>query len=179
MLEAMLGLDKKNQLFGSGVLLAAVILTFVGMCLVAVASINPIWHSDFMPLWHASFWPGVAMLLLACGAMMAHGKGARLTLSMIVFLLGLWLVLNVALHINAPELPELDIGGLLSGDVEMNETLTDTMLQLTTAGGVVGAFGGLVGIFGALKYSGAGTQTADSGTDTEIADSGAGTEIAE
>ena len=171
MLEAMLGPEKKNQLFGNGVLLAAVILAFVGMCLAVVASIHPIVHSIF--------WPAIAMLFIASGALIAHGKGVRLTLSMIVFLLGLWVVLNVVLGINVPEVPEMDMGGLLTGGVEMTEMMTDTMLQLMTAGGVVGAAGGLVGIFGALKYSGTGTQVADSGADTEIADVGADTQVAE
>jgi len=144
MLESMLGPDKKKQLFGNGVLLAAVILAFVGMCLIVVASINPIVHSNL--------WPGIAMLFIASGALIAHGKGARLTLSMIVLLLGLWVVLNVVLGINVPEVLELDIGGLLGGDVEMSEAMTESMLQLTTTGGVIGAFGGLVGIYGALKF---------------------------
>ena len=171
MLEAMLGPEKKNQLFGNGVLLAAVILAFVGMCLAVVASIHPIVHSIF--------WPAIAMLFIASGALIAHGKGVRLTLSIIVFLLGLWLVLNVALHINVPEVPELDMSGLLTGGVEMTEMMTDTMLQLMTGGGAIGALAGLAGIFGALKYSGTGTQIADSGVATEIAESGADTQIAE
>ncbi len=170
MLEAMLGPDKK-KLLGNGVLLAAVILAFVGMCLAAVASINPMVHSIF--------WPAVAMLFIASGALIASGKGVRLTLSMILFLLGLWMVLNVALHINVPEVPELDMSGLLTGGVEMTEMMTDTMLQLMTAGGVVGAAGGLVAIYGSLKFSGTGTQIADSGAGTEIADSGAGAQETE
>jgi hypothetical protein len=110
------------------------------------------------------------MLFIASGALIAHGKGVRLTLSMIVFLLGLWVVLNVVLGINVPEVPELDMGGLLTGGVEMTEMMTDTMLQLMTAGGGIGAVGGLVGIYGALKFSGAGTAIADSGADTQIAE---------
>jgi hypothetical protein len=171
MLESMLGPDKKNQLFGNGVLLAAVILAFVGMCLAVVASIHPIVHSIF--------WPGIAMLFIASGALIAHGKGIRLTLSMSVLLLGLWIVLNVALGINVPEVPEMDMGELLTGGVEMTEMMTDTMLQLMTAGGVVGAVGGLVGIYGSLKFSGAGTQVAESGADTQTADSGADTQTAD
>jgi hypothetical protein len=171
MLEAMLGADKRNQLMGWGVFLAGVVLAFVGMCLIVVASINPIVHSVF--------WPGIAILLIATAALMAHRKAVRLTLSIVVFLLGLWVVLNVMLGINVPEVPELDMGGLLTGGVEMTEMMTDTMLQLMTAGGAIGALGGLAGMFGALKYSGTGTQIADSGVGTEIADSGAGTQETE
>lgn len=144
MLESMLGPDKKKQLMGNGVFLAAVILAFVGMCLAVVGSIHPIVHSIL--------WPAVAMLFIASGALIAHRKGVRLTLSMIVLLLGLWVVLNVVLGINVPEVPEMDMGELLSGGVEMTEMMTDTMLQLMTAGGGIGAFGGLVGLYGALKF---------------------------
>jgi len=169
MLEAMLGADKKKQLMGSGVFLAAVILAFIGMVLIVVASVNPIWNPNF--------WPGVAMLLLASGTMMVQRKSIRLTLSAIVLLLGLWVVLNVVLGINVPEAAEL--GDLMSGDADITDMMTPTMLQLVTAGGAIGAFGGLVGIFGALKYSGTGTQIADAGASTEIADSGAGTQETE
>lgn len=144
MLESMLGPDKKKQLMGNGVFLAAVIMAFLGMCLTVVASINPIWHSIF--------WPGIAMLFIASGALIAHGKAVRLTLSMVLLLLGLWVVLNVVLHINVPEVLELEMGELLTGGVEMTEMMTDTMLQLMTAGGAIGALGGLVGIYGALKF---------------------------
>lgn len=169
MLEAMLGADKKNKLFGWGVFLAGTILAFVGMILIVVASINPLWHSNF--------WPGVAMSLLAIGALMANRKAVRLMLSTFVLLLGLWVVLNVVLGIDVPEAVEL--GDLMSGDAGMPEMMAPTLLQLVTAGGAIGALGGLAGIFGALKYSGGGTQTAESGAGTEIADSDAGTQAAE
>ncbi len=169
MLEAMLGADKKNQLFGWGVFLAGTILAFVGMVLIVVASINPIWHPNF--------WPGIAIMILASCALMARRKAIRLTLSTIVLLLGLWVVLNVVLGINVPEAAEL--GDLMSGDAGISDMMTPTMLQLVTAGGAIGALGGLAGIFGALKYSGTGNQIADSGTGTQIADSGAATEIAD
>ena len=179
MLEAMLGADKKNKLFGWGVFLAGTILAFIGMVLIVVASINPTWNPDCGPIWHASFWPGIAILLLAICALMSRRKAIRLTLSAVVLLLGLWVVLNVVLKINAPSIPELDMSGLLSGDIEMIEMMTDSMLQLTTAGGIIGALGGLAGIFGALKYSGTGSRIDASGAVTETADSGAGDQIAE
>lgn len=169
MLEAMLGADKKNKLFGWGVFLAGTILTFVGMILIVVASINPFWHPNF--------WPGVAMALLAIGALMANGKAVRLTLSTIVLLLGLWVVLNVVLSINVPDAVEL--GDLMSGDAGMPEMMAPTLLQLVTAGGAIGALGGLAGIFGALKYSGTGTRIDAPVAVTEIADSGAGTQASE
>ena len=169
MLEAMLGADKKNKLFGWGVFLAGTILAFIGMVLIVVASVNPIWH--------ANFWPGLVMLLMAICALMARRKAVRLALSLIVLLLGLWVLLNVLLNINVPEAVEL--GDLMSGDAGMPDMMAPTLLQLVTAGGAIGALGGLAGIFGALKYSGNGTRIDALVAVTETADSGAGDQIAE
>ena len=143
MLEAMLGPDKKKQMMGTGIFLAAAILAFVGMALIVIGSINPIWHLHL--------WPGIAMLLFAGSTLAVRGKAIKLTLSIIVLLLGLWIVLNVALGLNVPD-TEIEIGELISGDIGIPDMMVPTFLQLAIAGGAIGAFGGLVGIYGALKY---------------------------
>jgi hypothetical protein len=142
MLESLLGSDKKKKLQGTGILLAGAVVAFVAMALIAVASINPIWH--------VHFWPGIAILLLASSTLVVRGKAIRLTLSIIVTLLGLWVVLNVALGLSVPGASE--IGDLLSGDAGIPDMMAPTLAQVAAFGGIVGIFSGLIGIFGSLKY---------------------------
>ena len=142
MLEAMLGTDKLKSLQGHGVMLAAVVVAFVAMALIAVASVNPVWH--------VHFWPGAAIFLFASGLLVVKGKTARLTLSIVVALLGLWIILNVALGISVPAAAEME--DFISGDASIPEMMAPTLAQLAFFGGIVGAFAGLVGLFGALRY---------------------------
>lgn len=142
MLEAILGTDRLKSLQGNGVMLAAIVVAFVAMALIAVASVNPVWH--------AHFWPGAAIFLFASGLLVVKGKTIRLTLSIVVTLLGLWIILNVALGISVPAVAEME--DFISGDASIPEMMAPTLAQLAFFGGIVGAFGGLVGLFGALRY---------------------------
>jgi hypothetical protein len=142
MLESMIGPDTMKKMLGTGVSLAVAIMSFVAMALIAIASANP--------LWHANFWPGIAILFLGGSTLAVRGKTPRLILSLIVMLLGMWVLLNVIGGWIVPSAPEF--GDLLSGDAGLPEMTAPVLLMLAGLGGVIGALGGLVGVFGALKY---------------------------
>ncbi len=142
MLQSMLGPDTTKKMMATGVSLAVAIMAFVGMALIVIASVNPIWH--------AHFWAGIAMVAFGGMTLAVRGKVIRLVLSALVMVAGLWVLLNVIGGWVVPAAVEFE--DLLSGDAGLPEMMAPVLLMLAGLGGLVGAFGGIAGIFGALKY---------------------------
>lgn len=142
MLESMLGPDTMKKMMGTGVSLAVAIMAFVGMALIVISSVNPIWH--------AHFWPGIALIVFGGSTLAVRGKVLRLALSVLTLAAGLWVLLNVIGGWIIPEAVEFE--DLLNGDAGLPEMIAPILLMLAGLGGLIGALGGLVGIFGSLKY---------------------------
>ena len=142
MLESMLGPDTMKKMMGTGVSLGVAALAFVGMALIVVASVNPIWH--------AHFWAGIAMIAFGGMTLAVRNKILRLVFSILVLAAGLWVLMNVIGGWIVPEAVEFE--DLLNGDAGLPAMIAPILLMLSGLGGLIGAFGGMVGIFGALKY---------------------------
>ena len=142
MLESMIDAETTKKMLSIGVSLSVAVLSFVGMALIVVASINP--------MWHLHFWPGIAMAVFGCSSLIARKKISRLALALIVLATGLIVVINVVLGLNVPE--AVEFGDLIDGSAGLPEMIAPILLMLVGLGGVMGIFGGLAGIYGALKY---------------------------
>ena len=142
MLESMLGPDMMRKMWGGLIGLVVSILAFVGMSVILISSINPIFHPHF--------WAAIALAVSGGLALPIKNTILKTILCVIALAAGLWVLLNVLGGFIEP--PVKDLPDFIGGRATLPEFSSPVMLMLAGLGGIYGTFAGLIGIFGALKY---------------------------
>ncbi|MBE0415991.1 MAG: hypothetical protein IBX36_05575 [Dehalococcoidia bacterium] len=126
------------------------------------------------PIYHAHFWP--ALVIVACGGgwlLLVKGKVARLGLSLIVLLLGIWVLINVASGCSIAKPPAVTVipyvmpliglgqigpgtldlmNDLAAGDITFVAPIVPAIVSFFSgAGAVVAIAASSLGILGAMR----------------------------
>ncbi len=142
MLESMLGPETMKKMMATLTGLVFAILAFIGMILIMIASVNPIFH--------AHFWPALVIVGCAGGWLMVKGKCLKIGLSGIAMLVSLWVLINTICGFAAP--PGAGLGALISGAAGLPEFIQPILLMFAGTGALLAVFGSVVGIWGAMRY---------------------------
>jgi hypothetical protein len=134
MLESMLGPDVMKKIMAKLSALICVILGWIGLIMVMMTSLKPVNH------W--ALWPMLLGFFCAGAALVVGGKKTKINLSYLLFLAGLWVMINAVVGIVAPPPSE-----------GMGELVAPMMAPISAVGGFMGFLGGLVGLMGAGKYA--------------------------
>ena len=145
MLESMLGPGTMAKIMGKLMAFAFAFMAFVGMAVIVISSVNP--------LFHAHFWPAIVIVLCGGLSLGVKSKAVRIIFAVVGLVAALFVLINVMGGYIKPE--TITIGDYLGGEkgiMGLPYLMTPVLLMLAGLGGLLGAFGALAGLYGALKY---------------------------